>query len=242
MTDDRKTIFSFKKFSLSNWRSPMKVGTDGVLLGAWAGRECASKCPRRVLDVGTGTGVIALMMAQHFDNTLIDAVDISPEAFDEARENFGNSQWSARLRAFHGDFLALKEGVSYDLIVSNPPFFAEKVRCTDAARERARRDEALPLSRLVSHASKLLAPEGNLALILPSNRIGDLEETAAFAGLSVVILTKVSSRADKDASRMMVLLSKISQPRRVSQLAIRDSSGNFTDDYRRLLKDFYLEF
>ena len=125
----REKVFKFKQFAVLNDRTAMKVGTDGVLLGAW----CPVEGARRVLDVGTGCGVIALMVAHRNTDAVIDAIDIDHDAIDEATLNFANSPWSERLTAIEGDFNNLNTAVGYDLIVSNPPYFTDSLLPPDEA-------------------------------------------------------------------------------------------------------------
>lgn len=221
----------------------MKVGTDGVLLGAWAG----STCPRRILDIGTGTGLIALMLAQRFPEAEITAIEIDSQACEEASGNFNRSPWTSRLKLICGDFLNLPTeifGEPFDLIVSNPPFFTNGALAPDAARLTARHEITLPLERLVETAAALLSPTGQISLILPADHEGRVRETAVFNRLELSRMIHVSTVPSKPPRRLLVELTNndrdtICEP---DLLSIHSADGNFTDKYINLLKDFYLNF
>ena len=177
----REKVFRFKQFAVKNDRTAMKVGTDGVLLGAW----CPVDGAQRVLDVGTGCGVIALMIAQRNSLATIDAIDIDHDSIEEAAYNFMNSPWPERLTAIEGDFNGLDTGQRYDLIVSNPPFFTNGVLPTGEARTTARHTGALTYRQLIDGAMRLMTDGGSLALISPTDAEGDIIEAATFASLPV---------------------------------------------------------
>ena len=174
----REKVFRFKQFEVLNDRTAMKVGTDGVLLGAW----CPVENVRRVLDVGTGCGVIALMVAQRNSTAVIDAIDIDHDAIEEAVLNFERSPWSDRLSATEGDYNDLQSsGEGYDLIISNPPYFTNGVMPTGDARTTARHTGTLSYPQLLDGATRLLTVAGTLAIITPSDAEGEIQEAAAFA-------------------------------------------------------------
>ncbi|MBQ4138504.1 MAG: methyltransferase, partial [Muribaculaceae bacterium] len=175
----REKTFRFKRFEVLNDRTAMKVGTDGVLLGAW----CDVTGARKVLDVGTGCGVIALMVAQRNGDALIDAVEIDGDSAHEAGLNFARSPWAARLRVEQCDFneFALRDVVGkYNLIVSNPPFFTNGILPPDASRMSARHTQHLTYGQLLKNAEKLLADGGKMALITPFDNIKEIIEESVF--------------------------------------------------------------
>ena len=186
----REKTFRFKQFAVLNDRTAMKVGTDGVLLGAW----CPVEGMRHVLDVGTGCGVIALMVAQRNHTALIDAIDIDHDAIEEATLNFVASPWSERLTAIEADFNDMTRHDRYDMIVSNPPYFTDSLLPPDAARTMARHTESLTYSQLIEGAAQRLTDEGILALISPTDAEGIIIEAAAFASLPVRRITILSTR------------------------------------------------
>lgn len=168
--------FRFKKFTVYHDKCAMKVGTDAVLLGAWAD---TSFC-RNILDIGTGTGIIALMLAQRSQAT-VEAIDIDKEACVQATENAAASPYTERIKVVHAscaDFAASNQQKRYDLIVSNPPYFINSLKCPDNKRTVARHTDTLLLSDLIREAQTLLSPSGRIALVLPYER---LEEVKALA-------------------------------------------------------------
>lgn len=157
-------FFQFKQFTIRHDKCAMKVGTDGVLLGAWTGIESCN----RILDIGTGTGLIAMMLAQR-SKAVIDAIDIDAEACLQAQENAESSPFAERIKIRHSalsDFAQTDTGL-YDLIVSNPPYFVDSLKCPDQKRNTARHTDTLTLEDLLQDSRKLLAPQGRIALILP---------------------------------------------------------------------------
>ena len=233
----REKVFRFKQFAVVNDRTAMKVGTDGVLLGAW----CDVEGTRRVLDVGTGCGVIALMVAQRNTTALIDGIDIDGGAIDEATVNFARSPWSDRLKAHLIDFntASLQEG--YDLIVSNPPYFTNGVLPTGDARTMARHTASLTYQQLIEGAAHLLNDEGILSLISPVEAYGDIIEAAAFASLPVRRLTHVIPVEGALPKRLLWQLSRRDAPYGEDSLTIAHSDGTFTSEYVALTGAFYLK-
>ena len=234
----REKTFRFKKFAVLNDRTAMKVGTDGVLLGAW----CPVEGVRRVLDVGTGCGVIALMVAQRNSSALIDAIDIDLGAVEEAALNFAASPWGNRLTASLTDFNTM-ENVErpYDLIVSNPPYFTDSLLPPDAARTMARHTGSLSYSQLIEGAARLITNDGSLALISPIEAQDAINEAAAFASLPVRNITHVIPVEGGAAKRILWLLSRRDMPYREDNLTIARLDGTFTSEYVALTKDFYLK-
>lgn len=257
---DRETIFRFKQFAVVNRRSAMKVGTDGVLLGAWAAGQTVSAeampRPQRILDVGCGTGVISLMMAQRFPQAEIYGIEIDPDSADEAQANFTSSPWADRLHLLRGDFLRFPFDGKFDLIVSNPPFFTNGLHAPDAARMQARHESSLTLAALLCRCTALLTPTGFIALVLPADRLAELlpsSRKGVGEPLSLRRLCRVSTVPRKEPRRILVEVKP--QPSTETPTAsvhpaetstehfsIHDSSGNFTPEYINLTKDFYLNF
>ena len=233
----REKVFRFKQFAVVNDRTAMKVGTDGVLLGAW----CPVAGVNRALDVGTGCGVIALMIAQRNTSAMIDAIDIDHNAVEEAKENFANSPWSERLTAIEGDFNELHTNERYDLIVSNPPYFTNGVLPTGDSRTTARHTASLSYRQLIEGAARLLIDNGTLALISPTDAESDIVEAATFASLPVRQMTSVIPVEDAEAKRTLWLLSRRDIPYREDTLTIAHSDGTFTREYIDLTQAFYLK-
>lgn len=233
----REKVFRFKQFAVVNDRTAMKVGTDGVLLGAW----CPAEGARHVLDVGTGCGVIALMIAQRNASAVINAIDIDHDAIEEATLNFKASPWSERLTAIEGDFNELQTAERYDLIVSNPPYFTNGVLPTGDARTQARHTGTLSYRQLIEGASRLLSDDGTLALITPTDAEQDIIEAATFASLPVRRLTRVIPVEDAAPKRTLWLLSRRDMAYCEDTLTIAHRDGTFTSEYIALTGAFYLK-
>ena len=233
----REKIFRFKQFSVLNDRTAMKVGTDGVLLGAW----CPVVGARRVLDVGTGCGVIALMVAQRNSDALITGIDIDEGAVDEAAINFANSPWAKRLTATLADFNGWTAGDRYDLIISNPPYFTNGVLPSGDARIQARHTHSLTYRQLIEGASSLLTEDGSLAFISPVDAEGEIIEAATFTLLPVRQMTRVIPVEGAAPKRTLWILSRRNIPYREDTLTIAHTNGTFTTAYPRLTSPFYLK-
>ncbi|MDE6458537.1 MAG: methyltransferase [Muribaculum sp.] len=231
---NREQVFRFKQFAVANRLAAMKVGTDGVLLGAW----CDVTGCTRVLDVGTGSGVIALMVAQRCQQAMITGIDIVPEAVAEARENAAASPWGDRLDFVECDFSgAVGSGVlsRYDLIVSNPPFFTTDIKSPDRARAAARHGDGLSYADILHAARVLLAPGGRIAFVSPADRENDILLDCELAGLNVTRLTHVYTKPSAPSpSRLLWEIAVEPSPLVTDILVIGG------DDYNALLRDFYL--
>lgn len=245
---DRETVFRFKQFEVANRLSAMKVGTDGVLLGAWTEAES----PARILDIGCATGVIALMMAQRFQSATVTGVEIDSTAANEAACNFVLSPWAERLQVINEDILTTTVealGGKFDLIVCNPPFFTNGALASDIARRTARHDTSLPLDRLIEKSSSLLNPCGTLNMILPSDREIQLHEPAVLYGFELTRLTRLTTVPYKPPRRILVELTLCSDksnatpcPLHPTAMSIHDGQGGFSAEYSNLVKNFYLHF
>jgi len=230
--------FHFKQFVVKQDRCAMKVGTDGVLLGAWVQTGKAKK----ILDIGTGTGLIALMLAQK-SAAQIDAIEIDRDAYEQAKENFENSRWASRLHVFHKPlqqyaFLPIEK---YDLIISNPPFFSDAYKAPSEARNVARHtDHTLSFDDLIDGVKKLLQPRGKLFVILPSKEGGCFIELAAKKNLFVHRLTRVKTKIDKHEKRLLIEMGFERMPVSENDFVIQEEDLSFTKEYIELTKDFYL--
>lgn len=242
MDSPRPAVFRFKQFSVSNSLSAMKVGTDGVLLGAWS-QIAPGVNSGHVLDVGCGTGVVGLMIAQRYPGVTVTCLDISGDAVRECAANIAASPFHDRMEAGHADFLSYDTQRRFDLIVSNPPYFKDSLPSPAKARNMARHDESLPLSGLLKRASALLNPSGRIALVLPVERDSDVVFEATLAGLQPVRRCAVFTVEGKPQRRTLWELS-LSAPASCddSRLFIHDKSGDYSKEYVSLLKDFYLAF
>ena len=231
--------FKFKQFTVYQDSAAMRVGTDGVLLGAWAHHPA----PLRILDVGSGTGVISLMAAQRWDTAQIDAIDPDLGAFEQSRKNFELSPWSNRLTAHNCD-LQHFTAEPYDLIISNPPYFVNSLKNPDSAKSTARHTDTLPHDQLVLHAARLLSPTGTFAVILPADLQSNLFELAQKNGLSAHRTAEIYDRQGRNQIRIMAEFRKCATAEPViEKIYIRDvESNDYTEQYKSLTRDFYLKF
>lgn len=237
----RKTndLFRFKQFSVKHDRCAHKVGTDGVLLGAWT--EVAKA--KRILDVGAGSGVIALMLAQRSSpDSLIDAIDISQQDCEQANENVALSPWPTKVRIRNIAFQKF-ESVPYDLIVSNPPYFIDSAKPPVEERNRARHTESLPQEELLENAKRLLAPSGKLCLILPVTEGQSFITRALTLGWHCTRLCEFRSRSNKPVERLLFQL-QLSEHDLIKESLVlykNETGEEWTDDYKKLTRDFYLK-
>lgn len=234
----REKIFRFKQFSVKNDKSAMKVGTDGVLLGAWTEIGTAQK----ILDVGTGTGLIALMLAQR-STANIDAVEIDEIAAQEAMLNFENSPWTDRLSLEVCDFIDYSRicDKKFDLIVSNPPYFENSMKNPDNRRTQARHTETLTYEGLIEGIKKLLSENGRVALITPSDVEQKINNLIEDNSLFLIKKTYVCPVEGGDIKRIMWEFSKIYAELKINTIAIEKERHVYTKEYIELTKDFYLK-
>ena len=229
--------FRFKQFAVEQEDVAMKVGTDGVLLGAWANTDNA----KRILDIGTGTGVIALQMAQRNPIAQIHAVEIDETTAKRARANFDLSPWAERMTVEQTAVQEFEPSEKFDLIVSNPPYFIDSLLPPDAKRSTARHTHDLTFDELDSAVCRLLADDGRFALILP---ITEFEKYLSLTQLHLVRRCNVCPIEGGAVKRVMGELAK-RKPNVIKHETIaieRGKRGDYTDDYRTLTKDFYLKF
>jgi tRNA1Val (adenine37-N6)-methyltransferase len=233
--------FQFKQFSIEQDRCAMKIGTDGVLLGAWAPID---NNPFSILDIGTGTGIIALMLAQRSGATQIDALEIDEDAYEQATDNFENSPWNDRLFCFHA---ALDEFVEepedeYDLIISNPPFYTEDYKSENQQRDLARFADAMPFEELIEAADLLLSENGIFAVIIPFKEEERFIDLCAEVELFPVKATRVKGSPKTPIVRSLLAFKRYElSVLEADELIIEINRHEYTDDYIELTKDFYLK-
>lgn len=234
------TWFRFKQFEIQQDRCAMKVGTDGVILGAWT---CVER-RNRVLDVGTGTGLLALMLAQRATGASVDALEIDPEAAAQATENVAASPYSDRILVHQGsfqDFLEQPGLPEYDLVVCNPPYFSDSLRPVDDGRTIARHDERLTLHELIHGTSGLLSNEGALSLVLPAEVSERVISLARNTGLHLHRLLHIHPVPGRPAKRVCMELGRKKQFVREESLIIeKGGRRRYSEDYSRLTGPFYL--
>ncbi|GAA4275547.1 methyltransferase [Aquimarina mytili] len=218
----------------------MKIGTDGVLLGAWTP---ISDTTNSILDIGTGTGVIALMAAQRSGAEIIDALEIDTEAYEQAVDNFEASPWGDRLFCYHASFQEFFEEIEdpYDLLISNPPFYAEDYKTSDEQRDMARFQDALPFEHLFIGASRLLSNQGKLAMIIPFKEEERSIEIAEQLQLYPQKITRVKGNTTSEIKRSLLLFGFNQIECEIDELVIENSRHVYTKEYMDLTKDFYIK-
>ena len=237
MDNRRKVTFSFKRFGIDDSHCGMKVGTDGVVTGAWVRCEDAV----RVVDVGSGSGLIALMIAQRC-NAIIDAIETDTGACADARANIAASPWHDRIRLFEGCFTNYRPETPIDLIVSNPAFFTDGDEAPQANRALARHQATLGYASLIDFASRVLAADGRLAFIFPSGHDDEIIYKAEMSHLKLRRICHLRQRHDRPYIRDLYEFSRIDGSIEKSELTIRNADNQkYTDTFAGLCRDFYLE-
>lgn len=218
----------------------MKVGTDGVLLGAWASLK---KLPDSILDIGTGTGLIALMLAQRSETSNIEALEINEAAYEQSVENFESSSWANRLFCYHAGLDEFIEEIEepYDLIVSNPPFYTEDVSSGNASRDTARQNQSLPFDELLEGVSKLLAKDGLFATIIPFKEEEAFVALAKHFGLFPKQILRIKGNPSVEIKRSLLEFSFNASKVLENELTIEIKRHEYTLEYQELTKDFYLK-
>lgn len=227
--------FYFKQFSVRQLKSPMKVGTDAMLLGSIATHGNA----RQILDVGSGTGVIALMMAQKHPDALVHGIELDPDAAEEGRINMDASPWSERMKQHCGDFLDWNCAGLFDLIVSNPPYFQTTKENENERLARARHIGRLTPQAFFSTVAALLESTGSAWLILPAEDQFSWVEAAAAEGLYPNRLVQIHGKRDVSPRRLVISFSFAGQSPVVSAMTIREPDGSYTAEYIELTADFH---
>lgn len=245
MSSSRKKAlepFRFKKFDVNHSRSAMRVGVDGVLTGCWAEGAGAG----RILDVGTGCGLIALIMAQRTPGARITGIDIDPASADEARENAAASPWASGIRIITGSFPEDAGEGKFDLIVSNPPYFDSGVATPTTRREAARHQGALSPHSILRESVKILTAGGSVAMIVPADIAGPLCEEAELLGYHLWRRCLVRGHKDAPFKRALLqwrLAPCVSEEEPLeTELTLEEAPGIPTDAYRQLCREFYLKW
>ena len=232
--------FKFKQFTVNQDRCAMKIGTDSVLLGAWTTVE---HNPYNVLDIGAGTGILSLMIAQRSNAEQIEAIEIDDEAFEQCAENFENSPWSDRLFCFHASLLEYMEAVDekFDLIICNPPFYSEDYKTKDKSRDLARFSDAMPLEHIIFAVINFLSDKGKFSVIIPHKEEENYIEEASLIDLFPNRILRVRGNEKSDLKRSLIEFSYSERPIKISELIIETERHQYTQDYINLTKDFYLK-
>lgn len=232
--------FVFKKFKISQDQCAMKVGTDSVLLGAWTPIE---NNPFSILDIGAGTGVLSLMMAQRSNAELIDALEIDDKAYEQCVDNFEQSPWGDRLFCYHASLNEFVEEVEekYDLIICNPPFYSEDYKTDNSQRDLARFQDAMPFEHLILSVSKLLSKNGTFSVVIP------FKETDQFIAIALAYkffpnrILQVKGSPTSKTKRSLIQFSFFEKHMYEHFLTIETSRHKYSTAYINLTKDFYLK-
>lgn len=231
--------FQFRQFVVHQQRCAMKVGTDGTLLGAWAAAP-SGQC--RILDIGTGTGLIALMMAQRYPEAEVTGIDIDEDAVAQADENVRLSPFSERVRIYRQDIVNFTDIIGFDAIVSNPPYFVDSLACPDDQRTIARHAVSLTYEQLMHQAYHLLKDEGRFSVVVPSDCRAKIEAAACLEGFFTTRVCLIKTTPRKQPKRQLIEFQK----HHVSELDISEGvievSPNVRSEwYQQLTKEFYIK-
>lgn len=232
------SVFKFKRFEIDQNGCAMKINTDGVLLGAIA----AQQLPHTVLDIGTGTGVIALMLAQRFPSARIDAVEVDESAAIAAGKNFAHSPFADRTKVHAAAFEQFEATVKYDLIVSNPPYFVNDLKSMEKRKELARHADEDFFDMLLRRTASILTDRGSLWLILPVKQAEKVVVNAVLYKLFPSKIVHIYSDASKTSFRQIICLDFMNNRPVEEHIYIYESEGIYTDQYKQVLSDFFLAF
>ncbi|OYX08558.1 MAG: methyltransferase [Algoriphagus sp. 32-45-6] len=230
--------FQFQQFRIDQDRCAMKISTDAILLGALANAEK----PNQILDIGTGTGVIALMLAQRFAEAKVTAVELDSDAASQAQENISQSPFGSRMNLCQGRIQDFSPDEKFDLIVSNPPYFPDHLKSSDSKRNQALHTDSLSFEELIDRVLALLNPDGKFWLILPPRQMEDFADLDKKSDLKDFRRISVRDRADKPIFRVVGGFSKAEKTTDSQELILKDSSGNYTSAYKNLLSGFLLGY
>ena len=232
--------FQFKQFTVNQDKCAMKIGTDSVLIGSWTSLR---NIPESILDIGSGTGVLALMLAQRSHTELIDAVEIDDNAYEQCVENFENSLWSDRLFCYHASLQEYCQDFDdrYDLIISNPPFYDDNYKSENSQRDLARFQDAMPFELLIDCVSKLLSKSGIFSVIIPFKEENKLIDLASKSYLFPNRILHVKGNPSSKIVRSIIEFSFCNSEIKIEELIIETSRHQYTQEYINLTKDFYLK-
>jgi tRNA1Val (adenine37-N6)-methyltransferase len=234
--------FVFKQFAIEQDNCAMKVGTDAVLLGAWANVNEATT----ILDIGTGTGILALMLAQKNTKAIITAIDIDVQAVEQATENFNNSIFKNQLSALHctlQNYTLKNANKRFDCIISNPPFFENSTRATNVARNLARHTDSLSITDLMQCVATMLATTGVFYIVLPASLLTNVQSMTASNLMHITNIMYIKTKQNKAPKRVLLALRKIKKELKEEQLIIElDERHKFSVEYMQLTMDYYVRF
>ena len=232
--------FNFKKFSIHQNNAAMKIGTDGILIGAWV--NVSKKF--RALDIGSGTGIISIMLCQRNLNLELDSIELSPSAIIDAKINIENCNWSNRIKLFNQDLKDFIPNSKYDLIVSNPPYFKKSLKPSNSERLKARHQNNLKLEDILKFSKQHLSKEGSLNIILPFDQKKEAIQFAKKYGLNSVRECEVYPKPNKVPHRILLEFSRTKNKQIINESLVIEMAGrhNYSDDYKKLTREFYTIF
>jgi tRNA1Val (adenine37-N6)-methyltransferase len=228
------SIFAFKYFNVSQEKSALKVGADAMILGALVDTSNS----RDALDIGAGTGVLSLMLAQQNENLFVDAVEIDKDNVADCQVNFSNSPWSKRLRLIHTDVTAFVPSAQYDLIISNPPFYSNSLPNTDLRMARAKHEAFLPITTLIGWMAKNVKSDGSCWLIWPFDTLETLTSVLHENQFNLYSKYTIYSKPNRP-SRVVVQFGLSPKKINLKELTLRDEVGEYTSAYIELTKNFH---
>lgn len=232
--------FRFKQFTVRQQLAAMKVTTDACLFGAWAAKEMQKHAgANSILDIGAGTGLLSLMIAQQV-KVPVDAIEIDRDAFIQSQENFQASPWKERLHILHGDILSTELPSSYDLIISNPPFYENDLGSPDEKRNSAHHDRSLLLTGLIHVVKHYLKPGGSFYLLIPFRRLEEVQQMISRNELFISGICNVRQSVSHSFFRSMFVIQKEETDTTIEEISIRENGNDYTQAFQRLLKDYYL--
>ena len=233
--------FVFKQFTIHQDKCPMKVGTDSVLLGSWTNALNA----KRILDVGTGTGILAIMLAQK-SNAKIDAIDIDLYAIEQASKNVEQCKWHDRISVIHENFQDYVNQIDfkYDLIVTNPPYFIDSYKSPEEGRSIARHNDFLPFQDLIDGVTKILTSDGNFYVILPTREAQLFHSMAEKSNLKLSELLRVKTKSENGIEKRHLMKFEFNPVKYEERIISIEKEGrhNYHEDYIELTKDYYIHF
>lgn len=229
------SVFRFKHFEVQQTNSAMKIGTDAMLLGATVSVENHAN----VLDIGAGTGVLALMLAQRNLDLHIEAIEIENDSFKDLEFNIINSPWSNRLTAIHDNVLTWPNSKQYDLIVTNPPYYENSLKNPDAGRALARHESHLPFDLLFNKVDKLLTEDGNFWMIFPFENLDRVVLLAAQNNLHPSNIIQINGKPEVPARWIVCFSRNKEKIVSMNNFTIRNHDGGYTDDYKLLTKNYH---